>query len=114
MEVKQLVIYVVLGIIALVTIFYVVGSLAPTIQTSSNVIQYPNNCSDGTDNTGTKLAINYTTLYCANSSGADLYLAKLYQLPLVSLFSSSGVLMIILMIGIFVGLLIMVMRMMKK
>lgn len=91
-------------IIVVVIIFSFVGTSSSNLITGANSITDANNCSEDTysDSTGVELTYNITDKYCYNSTGSALYVAGQYDLPLNSLFSSSGVLLIMLMASILI------------
>lgn len=96
-----------LAILGIVLVFIVLvsslGSLAPTITDAAESITDANNCSESTDSAGVELTYNLTNGYCYNSTGTNLFLAGQYDLPLNGLFSSSGVMVLILMVGFLVS-----------
>lgn len=98
----------------IISIFYITGGFSPVLKDSSDAIVYPNNCSEGTDGAGIKLAFNTSDLTCYNSTQASLYTAKIYSLPLTGLFTFDGILFIVLIIIIFIVVLLLILKAMKK
>ena len=104
MNIKVVVIALVTLLVAFIVIFSIIGGSSGELRASADSITDANNCSDGTDTTGTTLGYNFTTKYCSNSTGNDLYVAGQYDLPLNALFSRSGVVLLIFMAAILIFL----------
>lgn len=104
---------IIIVIITLVVVFSFVGNTSPTITDAANSVVYPHNCSSGKDAAGKTLTFNLTSLQCENSTGGQ-FAARIDAMPLVSLFSPSGVLLIILMAAIFIVALVLVIYMVKR
>lgn len=117
-KILAIVFFVVLGLIGLIVVFSIIGSLSPTITDSANSISFPNNCSDGKDANNKVLTFNVTDKQCYNQSASGnvtaLYTAALYQLPLSGLFTPTGVVVIILMAVLFLALILFLFRMLRK
>ena len=108
------IILIIFSIIGLVLVFNIIAGFISPIGDSSDQMAYPNNCSAGLDSSGTALRMNFTDLNCYNSSGSKLYTAGLYSLPLSGIFTRTGIAVAILMIGLFIGLIIFVFKVIKK
>ena len=104
MEIKKSVIGVVLLIVFLVIAMTIVGSTIDDVQdaadSSPDITCGGNTTWDSTDNR------------CEDSTGVTY--AATGALPLHSLFSGSGVLLLVLMAAIFIGLMLVILRQMKK
>lgn len=114
MEVKSWITFAILGIVGIVVSLTIIGGFAQPIREGAQAINYPNNCSEGEDNTGVAYSFNYSDSYCYNSTTGKVYLAKSYALPLSGLFTPSGITVTILMIALFIGLVIYALKLMQK
>ena len=97
---------IVIGFIVYVAI---VAQNASYVVTAAQLASHPNNCSEGVDNTGLKLAYNYSDNYCYNTTAGvpnKLYEAKSYALPLAALMDYNSVAPLCLMAGLLIGLII--------
>lgn len=95
-------------IISVIVIFNLVGGTSNELQDSSRTVSEANNCSEGP--AGDRY--DYATGNCTTTAGG-MYVPGTYTLPLQSLFSPSGVLLLGLMIGIFVGTIVIIFRFKK-
>jgi hypothetical protein len=104
----------VLGVILFIIVaFYFIGNMGSTLTDSANTISQPNNCSLGVDQTGATQ--RYLGGNCLNSTGGTMTAALMYTyLPLTGLFSPTGLLMLIVMIGLLTALIFYVMKRLKK
>ena len=107
---------VLIAIIAIIVIFNLVGSSSTQLTGGGDSITDANNCSEGVDNNDVALVYNITDKYCYNTSpdetGGKDSIAEQYDLPLNSLFSSNGIVLLILMAAVL--LTIISIAMMKK
>lgn len=90
-------------VVVLVIVFTFISNSTGDLTRATDSVTDANNCSDGTDTEGTTLKYNASNGYCYNTSAGNdtqMYLAEQYDLPLNSLFGSSGMLMMIMMASI--------------
>lgn len=107
---KGFIVAILTTIIAVVVIFNFIGTASSNLIDSADSITDANNCSEGVDATGTPLVYNYTDKTCGNSTANGLYTAKQYDLPLNTLFSRSGVTLLITMSGLLITLIALFIR----
>lgn len=100
MDTKTLmgIILLVVGFIAVVSI---IAGFSTSIVNAGNAAQYANNC---TLRAG--YSYNISNGWCLNETYGAAYPATMYNLPLSSLFSPSGILVIVLLIVLFIVLII--------
>ena len=110
---KKIMVGVILLIVFIILIFQLVGNSAPELTDAADSITDANNCSTGSDSTGTPLSYNFTSKGCFNSTGDELYTAGQFDLPLNALFGRSSVLLLVFMVVIFIVALFTVMRGLK-
>ena len=111
---KGFLIALVLVIVLFIVVFSIIGGTAENLTDAGDSITDANNCSLGTDAVGSKLVYNISDKYCHNSSGYQEYVAKQYDLPLNTLFSSSGVVLLILMASLLIVLIILALKFGRK
>ena len=96
-------------VIAIILIFSIIAGISTTLRQGAESVTEANNCSLSLDGAGTSHWYNITDGFCWNSTGADGTGVPEFDggksLPLASMFSSGGVLILILM-GSFLLLLI--------
>lgn len=106
--------FLVIGI--LIAFAFMDGISKPMINAGDNATGQ-NNCSDSIDGLGVPLNYNASDGYCYNSSATtspQVHPAKVYSLPLSSMFSSSGIIFLVVMAGVLITLIIFVLRYAKK
>lgn len=101
---------VVLLIVAIIIIFSFIGGSSAELTSAADSITDANNCSEGTD-----LVYNISDKYCYNSTGTNqIYEAGQYDLPLNTLFSSTGVVLLVLMAAFLIFVVVLVLKFGKK
>lgn len=93
---------IIMMIVGIIVIFSIIGGMSSSIKEGAESITDANNCSLGKDANSAELEYNITNKYCYNTTGnvtarGNVYLAGQYDLPLNSLYGSSGVVILILM-----------------
>lgn len=94
-------------VILIVVILNIISGMSTSITDAGDAVTNPNNCSDANDvNFGNTPAVyNITDGYCYNDSsvgGGKGYEALEYQLPLRTLYGSSGVILLVLMASLLI------------
>lgn len=118
---------IILTIVAIVLIFNIVGGTSENLKEGAEGVSEANNCSVSSDpNLDTSLWYNSTDQSCYNGTESTttrnecssipeyncskVHGAELYSLPLSSLFSPSGVIMLIVMAGILISVVAFVLK----
>jgi len=117
LNIKVLLTALIFLIVTIVVVFTFVGNSAGELNTAEESITDANNCSSHTDlGEGTKAIYNTTddTCYSGNSTGEKLYLAGQYDLPLNTLFGTSGVLMLVMMASIMIFIVVISLKSIRK
>ncbi len=99
---KAIMITVISIIVAILLIFNITSESANSLKNASSSITDANNCSISLGNNSEQLVYNESTKFCDNESGTPYYTAGETDLPLASLFASTGILMLILMAAILI------------
>ena len=107
---KVILISIVSLVVFIILIFSLIGDTSSDLIDAADSVTDANNCSLGSDTVGTALTYNLTNKFCTNTTGSSLYLAGQYDLPLNSLFSNNGIILLILMAGLFILILVVVMK----
>lgn len=110
---KVIIVTVVALILAFVITFNIIGNSSTTLTSAADSITDANNCSEGTDTTGTAQTYNFTDKNCYNTTSVT-YTAGQYDLPLNTLFSRGGVVILVFMAMILIALVIIGLTSFKK
>lgn len=106
---------IILILTGLLIIFSFLGDFSPTIKDSANKATYPNTCDQTKDAAGLPLSFNLSGLNCYNSTYNSQGAATIVALPLASsLFSVSGLLLIVLMLVILLVVFFVILHVMKR
>ncbi len=114
LDVNKWTIAIVLLVVALVVAMTFIGSSSKELTDAADSITEANNCSEGEDNAGIKEYLNVTDGTCHNSTGTIPNARGDYDLPLNSLFSSSGVVLLVLMAALLIFLIALSLGFFKK
>ncbi len=113
-DIKKVVVGILLLIVFVILLFSLIGGTAGDLTNAADSVTDANNCSLGaSDSPQGLLTYNITDKFCYNASTQAVYLAGQFDLPLNSLFSSGGVLMLIFMVAIFLIAIFTVLKGMK-
>lgn len=98
-------------IIGFVVLISIIGGTTSTIYDAGEEATYANNnCSETTDvHLGTTLTLNTSDLWCWNSSGSGgnrLHPADITYLPLQTMFSPTGVVLLVVVASLLIGLIV--------
>ena len=103
-------------VILVVVVFSLIGNTTSDISAGADSIYYASNCTEGKDNASLTLTYNITDGNCYgwNDTAQNMrhiyYDATEYNLPLKGLFSSTGVVVLVLMAGLMIFLISVVLR----
>jgi len=111
---KTLTTSIILLIVAIIVVFNIVGNTSTNLQGGAESITDANNCSGGVDGTGTTLYYNISDKYCYNSTTGREGLAGQYDLPLNTLFSPSGIVLLVFMASILILMFMLSLKGIKK
>lgn len=118
MDLKKLAVGILMTLIVIIIIFQGFSAMEPALTNASDSVVYNDNCSEYTDTEGVAYWFNKTDLNCYNSTDGTAPVswgsASFTTLPLTSLFSTSGMVFIILMSGLLITAIVIVMRRLKK
>lgn len=100
-------------ILGIVIAFNILGNTSDTLIDGSNEITYADRCAETRDSVGTAYFFNLSDKYCWNSTD-KVALATYYTLPLFGLFTSSGVVLLVVMAAILIALIFFALRYVKR
>jgi len=107
---------VIMVILAVILIFQIVGGSANTMINATYELTDATSCEDNVGNQSEQLYYNTSSGNCHNISGEEtgIYYEQDYDLPLENLFSSSGVVLIVFMASIFIFVIVLMLRKIRK
>ncbi len=116
-KITKILLPIILVIVSIIIIFSFVGDSSTELVNSANSITDANNCSRGVDAAGVTLFYNITDKFCYNTTpdatGGKDSIAGQFDLPLNTLFSSSGVVLLVLMAMLLVFVIVVIIKGLK-